>query len=136
MIKTIAKNFADEVVKTLTFGTTFSIRTKKIPNLAKDMKGIYLIYAHQADPKKDVPLYIGETLNCIRSRIRNHKLSIQNPEWVTEPIGGKFKKFNIDRRQKFDVWYAEAASIDVSTKKEAIAAETLLMAALKPKVWN
>lgn len=94
--------------------------------------GVYFLYEAGCDPIKSTPIYIGETSTCIIQRMRNHKKSLNLPEWKGELTGKKFLKAKICLDANMDVYYISAKSLGITNKKESLFAESAFMAVLNP----
>ena len=135
-LQSIAKTFWDKNKSHLIFGRTFSRneqRYVRFEGIPEDVEGIYFIFRSGADPLKDTPYYIGQTGRCIKWRIKRHKTSLRNPEWLGENTGQFFTDAGIDLDQDFDVYYIDSKRLGLTCRNDRITAEELLIKHLKPQ---
>lgn len=98
--------------------------------IKKKMAGIYFICRQNGDIA-----YIGQTKNCIKSRIGRHKMSMNNPEWTGEKSGLKFHKKGI-QDESFVLKYISADKLGLKTSHDLLAAEGLFVKALNPMLYG
>ena len=93
--------------------------------------GIYFIYTQN----DKILCYIGETGDCIKSRISRHKRSMNEPNWKPERSGKKFVAAGV-QEEVFVVKYIPAEKLNLKTKHDRLTAESLFVTALKPVVYK
>ena len=131
-IRTIAKQFYREVKPhVLRMAGTFSRFDKGIRYEIPDkVPGIYFICRSNGKVA-----YIGETGRCIKRRIARHKRSMNDPTWGGECSGLKFVEAGI-QDEDFILKFIPAKALKLKCKHDLLAAEGLLVTALKPMVYK
>ena len=93
----------------------------------RNTPGIYFLYIKDTD----TCVYIGETGNCILSRLRNHRHSMNYPDWIVEKTGRVFDQAGISD-EEFDVFYILADDLEAENKAELTYAQDTFIQAYKP----
>jgi hypothetical protein len=138
-VKKSAKEFCDANFNKMKFGRTFhrnETKNGRYLGIDNNLKGIYFMYMHGADPITSTPLYIGQTFKCIKGRILNHRRSLLDPTWKVELTGSKFVNAGLDLDQKIDVYYILAEDIGITCKIRALSAETSFIIILNPLAYG
>ena len=91
------------------------------------LTGLYFIFHRGANPLLECPIYIGETIRCIKRRTNRHKKSMNNPHWKGEKTGNLFISMGIDIDKDFDIWYLTASDLGAISKRHLIKAEADFM---------
>lgn len=145
-VQELARMFAEANLKQLKHITTIQrddppvTRSKNSVayGIDRHVKGVYFFYqkGHNVSSDPMNPLYVGETISSIQSRLRNHKRSLRDPNWTVECTGKKFIKAGIDLDTEFDVHYIDSDVLGINTRKESLLAEAAFMVHLRPLVWK
>lgn len=122
-------------VDTMQFVCTINANEKWIRYpIEKSSKGLYAFYKKGANPKKDRPLYLGETVSCFLTRVGRHKMSLRDPLFEGELTGSKFNEYNLDRFQDIDVYFLSYEELISQYDSRTI--EGLFKLVLKPIVFQ
>lgn len=130
-LKDLAFPYCEEIVHLMKIGFYFNRKEKnKRYKFPSKISGIYFICL-----KDGTALYVGETGSCIKSRIRNHKRSMNEPEWPIEKSGKKFHNVGL-QDEEFMVKYISSEELEISSKKERLLYESLLCNYVNPIIYG
>ncbi len=96
------------------------------------IKGIYILIVNGE------VIYVGESHGdtiCIRTRWGCCVRSLRDPSHKHDMYGKKFKSLGL-LDAEIEAWYIEADVLDIDSKLRSYLAESLIIEALKPKVYS
>ena len=123
MAKTWAKSQEHRMIEMP--GTVHYTDHRKKYDIPSHTAGLYFLFVD------DICVYIGETKNCIKARLRNHKRSIRDPEWPVEKTGRVFKELGIHDKE-FVVKYIHSGDLELNSKAEITYAQDTFIMAYEP----
>jgi len=131
VLKSLVSPYCEKTVNDMKIGFYFNRKEKnKRYKFSSRISGIYFICL-----KDGTVLYVGETGSCIKSRIRNHKRSMNEPEWPVEKSGKKFHKSGL-QDEEFMVKYISSEELKISSKSQRLFYEAMLCDYVKPIIYG